>query len=88
MNIRCDCSDCGKKSDRGFRPHPQGNLLWVRSFRTVEERRLALPAFKETYNHHWRIGRHGSRSPIQVMENRKRGRQGGVNFRAKLSKKS
>ena len=38
------------------------NLLWVRSFRTVEELRLALLAFKETYNHQWRIGRHGTAS--------------------------
>ena len=35
------------------------NLLWVRSFDTVEELRLALLAFKDTYNRQWRIGRHG-----------------------------
>lgn len=47
------------------------NLLWIRSVQTVEELRLALPAFKETYNCQWRIARHGYRSPAQVRENQK-----------------
>nr|WP_235669699.1 integrase core domain-containing protein [Solidesulfovibrio carbinolicus] len=47
------------------------NLLWFRSFQTVEELRLALLAFKETYNRKWRIGRHGYRSPAQVREKQK-----------------
>ena len=47
------------------------NLLWIRSFQTVEELRLALLAFKETYNRKWRIGRHGYRSPAQVREKQK-----------------
>jgi predicted acyl esterase len=37
------------------------NLLWVRRFDTIEELRLALHRFKETYNHTWIIQRHGSR---------------------------
>jgi putative transposase len=41
------------------------NLLWVRTFRTVEELRLALIAFRQTYNEHWLIERHGHRSPAQ-----------------------
>jgi putative transposase len=41
------------------------NLLWVRTFRTVEELRLALIAFRRTYNEHWLIERHGHRSPAQ-----------------------
>ena len=41
------------------------NLLWVRTFRTVEELRLALLDFRRTYNEHWLIGRHGHRSPAQ-----------------------
>ena len=49
------------------------NLLWIRRFRTVEELRLALLAFKETYNRQWRIGRHGYRSPAQVRERQKLG---------------
>jgi putative transposase len=41
------------------------NLLWVRTFRTVEELRLALLDFRQTYNEHWLIERHGHRSPAQ-----------------------
>jgi putative transposase len=41
------------------------NLLWVRTFRDVEEIRLALIAFRQTYNEHWLIERHGHRSPAQ-----------------------
>ena len=42
------------------------NLLWVRSFATVEELRLALLAFKQTYNQSWIIERHGYKTPAQV----------------------
>jgi putative transposase len=42
------------------------NLLWVRHFDTVEELRLALIAFKQTYNQSWIIERHGYRAPAQV----------------------
>jgi putative transposase len=42
------------------------NLLWVRRFETVEELRLALIAFRQTYNHAWIIERHGYRTPAQV----------------------
>jgi putative transposase len=42
------------------------NLLWVRSFATVEELRLALLAFKRTYNQSWIIERHGYQTPAQV----------------------
>jgi putative transposase len=45
---------------------PKENLLWVRPFATVEELRLALQAFKETYNRTWIIERHGYRTPAQV----------------------
>lgn len=41
------------------------NLLWVRTFHTVEELRLALIGFRHTYNEHWLIERHGHRSPAQ-----------------------
>ena len=41
------------------------NLLWVQTFATVEELRLALLAFRQTYNEHWLIERHGHRSPAQ-----------------------
>ena len=42
------------------------NLLWVRRFDTIEELRLALIAFKQTYNQTWIIERHGYRTPAQV----------------------
>jgi putative transposase len=42
------------------------NLLWVRRFETVEELRLALIAFKRTYNQGWIIERHGYKTPAQV----------------------
>lgn len=42
------------------------NLLWVRTFETAEELRLALLDFKQTYNENWLIERHGWRTPAQV----------------------
>jgi putative transposase len=42
------------------------NLLWVRHFATVEELRLALIAFKRTYNQSWIVERHGYKTPAQV----------------------
>jgi putative transposase len=41
-------------------------LLWVRTFRTVEELRIALQAWLVTYNEQWLVERHGFRSPAQV----------------------
>ena len=41
-------------------------LLWLRSFATVEELRLALLACKDRYHAEWLIGRHGHRSPASV----------------------
>jgi transposase InsO family protein len=42
------------------------NLLWVRSFDTVEELRRALLEFRATYNATWLIERHGFRPPDTV----------------------
>ncbi len=42
------------------------NLLWVRTFATVEELVEALREFKRTYNEQWLIGRHDHRPPSQV----------------------
>ena len=42
------------------------NLLWVRSFETIEELRLALLEFKRTYNEHWMLEKYDYRSPAQV----------------------
>src|ERR671933_481490 len=44
------------------------NLLWVRSFATVEELRRALLAFRETYNATWLVERHGFRPPAAIRE--------------------
>ena len=42
------------------------NLLWVRRFAAIEELRLALLAFRQTYNQSWIIERHGYKTPAQV----------------------
>ena len=42
------------------------NLLWVRTFDTVEDLRRALIEFRETYNSTWLIERHGFRPPDAV----------------------
>jgi hypothetical protein len=47
-------------------PRGKENLLWVQHFATIEELRLALIAFKQTYNQTWIIERHGYRTPAQV----------------------
>jgi transposase InsO family protein len=39
------------------------NLLWVRTFETIEELRQALLAFRHTYNTTWLIERHGFITP-------------------------
>jgi transposase InsO family protein len=44
------------------------NLLWVRTFDTVDELRMALLEFKDTYNETWLIGRHGYKTPSQVRQ--------------------
>ena len=43
-----------------------GVHLWVRSFETIEELRLALLEFKRTYNEHWMLEKYDYRSPAQV----------------------
>jgi putative transposase len=46
------------------------NLLWVRTFDTVEELRQALLEFRETYNATWLIERHGFRPPAAIRNER------------------
>jgi putative transposase len=41
------------------------NLLWVRTFKTIEELRQALLAFRDIYNSTWLIERHGFLSPAE-----------------------
>jgi putative transposase len=45
------------------------NLLWVRTFQTIEELRLALLEFREIYNTTWLIERHGFISPADARKN-------------------
>ena len=42
------------------------NLLWVRTFDTIEELRTALVEFANRYNETWLVARHGYRTPAQV----------------------
>ena len=69
----------GMTSSPAFVRAPEGNgvaerfirtlkeqLLWVRTFQTVEELRRALHDWLRLYNEQWLIERHGFRSPIQV----------------------
>ncbi|MFC0388152.1 IS3 family transposase, partial [Roseomonas vinacea] len=44
------------------------NLLWVRTFDTVEQLRQALLEFGRTYNSTWLIERHGFRTPNAVRK--------------------
>jgi transposase InsO family protein len=44
------------------------NLLWVRTFNTVEEPRQALLDFRETHNTNWLIERHGFRPPSAIRQ--------------------
>ncbi len=41
-------------------------LLWVKTFTTVEELRLALLAWAELYNYQWLIERHGFKPPAEA----------------------
>ncbi len=44
------------------------NLLWVRTFDTVEALRQALLEFRETYNTTWLIERHGFLTPTAFRQ--------------------
>jgi len=69
----------GITSSPAFVREPEGNgvaerfirtlkeqLLWVRTFDTVEELRLALLDFKDRYNREWLCERHGYQTPAAV----------------------
>jgi len=69
----------GAESSPAFVRAPEGNgvaerffrtlkeqFLWVHTFRTVEELRLALLEWIKVYNEQWLVARHGYRSPAQV----------------------
>ena len=69
----------GIESSPAFVRQPEGNgcierffrtlkeqLLWVRTFRNVEELRKALHEWVRLYNEEWLIERHGFKSPAQM----------------------
>jgi transposase InsO family protein len=69
----------GIQSSPAFVREPEGNgvaerffrtlkeqLLWARTFDTVEELLAALRGFKHHYNANWLLQRHGGRTPDQV----------------------
>ena len=71
----------GMESSPAFVREPQGNgcaerfirtrkenVLWLGTFDTVEELRLALLECKDSYNAPWLIGRHGDKTPSQVRQ--------------------
>jgi putative transposase len=44
------------------------NLLWVRTFKTIEELRAELVAFARRYNETWLVARHGYKTPAKIRE--------------------
>ena len=42
------------------------NLLWPRSFESIEELRQALSDFKRFYNHNWLMGKYGNKTPAEI----------------------
>jgi transposase InsO family protein len=80
-DFQAEIAFLGMTSSPAFVRQPEGNgcierffrtlkeqLLWVRSFSTIDELRHALLGFKETYNREWLIARLGYRSPAQVRQ--------------------
>ena len=64
---------CAERFIRTLKENPASSagqaLLWVRTFQTAEELRLAPTEFRQTYNEHWLIKRHGHRSRAQFRRN-------------------
>jgi hypothetical protein len=44
------------------------NLLWVRTFKTIEELRAELVEFARRYNETWLVARHRYKTPARVRE--------------------
>ena len=78
-HFQAEIAFLGIESSPSFVKAPEGNgvaerfirtlkeqLLWVRTVDTVEELRQALLEFKERYNRHWLLQRHGYATPAQV----------------------
>ncbi len=80
-DFQAEIAFLGMESSPAFVRQPEGNgcverfirtlkeqLLWVRSFRTVEELRQALAEFRERYNQRWIVQRHGYLTPQQARQ--------------------
>ena len=72
VTIKC----LGIEASPSFEREPEGNgvaerfirtlkenLLWVRTFKTIEELRAELVAFARRYNETWLVARHGYKTP-------------------------
>jgi transposase InsO family protein len=59
-----ECNGCVERFIRTLKEQ----LLWVRTFRTVEELRQALAEFRERYNQRWIVQRHGYLTPQQARQ--------------------
>ena len=58
----------GQRRRRALHPNLEENLLWVRTFKTIEELRAELVAFARRYNETWLVARHGYKTPAKVRE--------------------
>ena len=80
-HFQTEISFLGIKSSPAFVRAPEGNgcaerfirtlkenLLWVRTFATIEELRQALLAFRDSYNTTWLIERHGYLTPAAFRQ--------------------
>ena len=69
----------GIHSSPAFIREPEGNgcierffrtlkeqLLWLRTYRNIDELQAALTEWRSLYNHNWLVARHGFRSPLQI----------------------
>jgi putative transposase len=80
-DFQAEIAFLGMESSPAFVRQPEGNgcverfirtlkeqLLWVRTFRTVEELRQALAEFRERYNQRWIVQRHNYLTPEQARQ--------------------
>ncbi len=78
-HVQAESAFLGIESSPSFVRAPEGNgvaerfirtlkeqLLGVQTFDTVEDLRQALLEFKDRYNRHWLLQRHGYATPAQV----------------------
>jgi len=80
-DFQAEIAFLGMESSPAFVQQPEGKgcverfirtlkeqLLWVRTFRTVEELRQALAEFRERYNQRWIVQRLGYLTPAQARQ--------------------